>query len=310
MADRLRPDPGIRQRRPYRPRRPVAFRIGGAQVKRIQRRTVTTNLAQHGLPFSQCPLQGLQTPPSLIINGGSTRFTTSTRLDSLAINNAQTQVHLDATQEVRTLAIAAGTVSLTPGGNKVLFADQLSIAKGQLDVDDNMLVVAATASNQQQVLQAIGNLVRSGRSNSWTGDGIVSSAARQDLTKVTGLVVIPNTNGTAGVPLFDTIGGKLVSSTSVLVKYSFNGDVNLDGAIDAADYFRIDSGFLTQPGGYQNGDLNFDGAVDAADYFLVDSAFLAQTGPLSVLPTTPVPEPAALSLLLLGSLCTLVRRRR
>jgi uncharacterized protein YkwD len=247
------------------------------------------------------------TPPSLIINGGSTRFTTSTRLDSLAINNAQTQVHLDATQEVRTLAIAAGTVSLTPGGNKVLFADQLSIAKGQLDVDDNMLVVAATASNQQQVLQAIGNLVRSGRSNSWTGDGIVSSAARQYLTKVTGLVVIPNTNGTAGVPLFDTIGGKLVSSTSVLVKYSFNGDVNLDGAIDAADYFRIDSGFLTQPGGYQNGDLNFDGAVDAADYFLVDSAFLAQSDITipqitSAMFMVQVPEPAATSLLLAAAL--------
>jgi hypothetical protein len=56
--------------------------------------------------------------------------------------------------------------------------------------------------------------------------------------------------------------------------------VNLDGIVDAADYFLVDSGFLTQQGGYRNGDLNYDGTIDAADYFLIDSAFLAQSGTL------------------------------
>ncbi|MGE5611113.1 MAG: CAP domain-containing protein, partial [Bacillota bacterium] len=253
------------------------------------------------------------TPPSLILDGGTTHFTTRSRLDSLAVNNTLTEAHLDATQEIHKLAIAGGTVSLTPGGSKALFADQLSITDGQLDVGDNMLVIAATASTQQQVLQSISDLVRSGQSELWTGDGIVSSAARLTATKITGLVVIPNTNGTPGVPLFDTIDGRLVSATSILVKYSFNGDINLDGMIDGDDYFQIDSGFIAKQSGYHNGDFNFDGIIDGDDYFLIDSAFIGQSNitipkVVNAMFTVEVPEPAATSLLLSATLLLLTHR--
>jgi len=86
-----------------------------------------------------------------------------------------------------------------------------------------------------------------------------------------------------------------VSVNDILVKYSWNGDVNLDGVVNADDYFRVDTGFITQAGGYQNGDLNYDGVVNADDYFLIDSAFLSQTGPLATNPQpaeTPVGEAA------------------
>ena len=65
------------------------------------------------------------------------------------------------------------------------------------------------------------------------------------------------------------------------MKYTWNGDANLDGVVNADDYFLVDGGFLTQAGGYRNGDLNYDGVVNADDNFLIDLAFLGQTGRLA-----------------------------
>jgi hypothetical protein len=69
----------------------------------------------------------------------------------------------------------------------------------------------------------------------------------------------------------------------VLVKYTYNGDVNGDGRINSDDYFRIDSGFLAQPAAptYHQGDFNFDETINSDDYFLIDSAFLGQGAPLA-----------------------------
>jgi hypothetical protein len=69
----------------------------------------------------------------------------------------------------------------------------------------------------------------------------------------------------------------------VLVKFSYDGDANGDGLIDADDYFRIDSGFLSPPPDilYFHGDFNYDRIIDADDYFLIDSSFLGQGTPLS-----------------------------
>ena len=72
-----------------------------------------------------------------------------------------------------------------------------------------------------------------------------------------------------------------VLATDVLAKYTWTGDANLDGVVNADDYFQIDSGFITQKGGYYNGDFNYDGVINADDYFLIDSAFIGQSGPLA-----------------------------
>lgn len=82
-------------------------------------------------------------------------------------------------------------------------------------------------------------------------------------------------------PIKITFGGQSVVATDVLAKYTWNGDANIDGIVNADDYFLIDSGYITQKGGYYNGDLNLDGVVNADDYFMIDSAFIGQTGPLA-----------------------------
>ncbi|MGE5608699.1 MAG: hypothetical protein ACM359_05575, partial [Bacillota bacterium] len=225
------------------------------------------------------------------------------------------QGNLSATRIIAgTLRIAAGaltTLEPTPSpATSVIHA--LDIAgspdawEGTLDITRSRLIIQADAQTAQQVLAQVSNQVKTGRSDGWKGHGISSSAAQAN--EQTGLAVVLNNDGT-DQPIFKTFGDIPADLNSIFVIYTWDGDVTLDGKVDGDDYFLVDSGFISQLHGYQNGDLNFDGTVDGDDYFLMDSAFLVQTGPLDAThPAIPVPEPAALSLLLLGSLPALLRR--
>src|SRR5256714_13868260 len=67
--------------------------------------------------------------------------------------------------------------------------------------------------------------------------------------------------------------GQSVDTTTVLVKYTWGGDANLDGTLNGDDYFQIDSHF-NQAGlifGHYNGDFNLDGDINGDDYFIIDS---------------------------------------
>ena len=73
-----------------------------------------------------------------------------------------------------------------------------------------------------------------------------------------------------------TFDGEPVGDTDVLIKYTFYGDTNLDGLVNAADYTALDNGFNTQSGptpltGWRNGDFNYDGVINGDDYTLIDN---------------------------------------
>jgi hypothetical protein len=100
--------------------------------------------------------------------------------------------------------------------------------------------------------------------------------------------------------------------------YTYNGDANLSGKVDADDYFQIDSHYNKSDNAsksYFNGDFNYDGKINGDDYMLIDSAFAGQGAPFSsgaaVAGVTAVPEPAAgVTLSVLGALSMLRRPRR
>ena len=75
--------------------------------------------------------------------------------------------------------------------------------------------------------------------------------------------------------------GQQVDATTVIIKYTYTGDANLDGLIDAVDYGVIDNS-IQFPGssGYFNGDFNYDGVIDAADYGYIDNNIQVQGPPL------------------------------
>jgi ELWxxDGT repeat protein len=184
------------------------------------------------------------------------------------------------------LQIDSGTVvPFYNDSRRVLRLGGLSIADGaKLELGSGGLIITATPATRYSVQTTIANYVKRTRTpdGRWEGKGLTSYST----SDFAGLIAVLNDRGN-GKPILTKYDGQSVGTNDILVKYTWNGDVNLDGVIDAADYFMVDSGFLTQQGGYQNGDLNYDGQVDAADYFLIDSAFLAQNATLGQSAPTP-----------------------
>src|SRR5262249_34914711 len=151
-----------------------------------------------------------------------------------------------------------------------------------LDLNNGALVLHTTSANRDATLAALWQSIRTARNSSpkrWRGMGLTSSAAAVSSTGITGLALIVNDRG-ARTPVYPTFAGQSVDSNCILVKYTYDGDMDLNGKVDGADYFLIDNGFLNQFTGYRNGDLDYNGKIDGADYFLIDNAFLNQGGTL------------------------------
>jgi hypothetical protein len=75
-----------------------------------------------------------------------------------------------------------------------------------------------------------------------------------------------------------------VTTTDVLIKFTYYGDTNLDGSVTAQDYLAIDNAFsynaanpTTPLTGWNNGDFNYDGVINGDDYTLIDNAFNSQS---------------------------------
>jgi hypothetical protein len=129
----------------------------------------------------------------------------------------------------------------------------------------------------------------------------------------TTLAAVPNTDS-FGLLRFATFDGLAVTATDTLVKYTYRGDTNLDGILDASDFNSVLSGITNALTGWDNGDLNYDGVADLNDWSLFLSAYtyyLASGTPLgsSSSPGAAVPEPASLALVA-TALPLLLRRRR
>jgi hypothetical protein len=255
------------------------------------------------------------------------------RLDSNAGSAAAANLAIDAdstvqfgsTQSLRALDIAAGvSATLLSSGSRVLATRALTIAaSGKLDLTNNKLIVAGGdvgAFNGTQYGGLTGKIASAYNFSNWDGPGITTTMPNAGPSIGTTTLAINTADATfyAG----GTFGGVNVSSGDVLVMYTYAGDVNLDGLVDASDYGVIDN-YFQFPGttGYANGDFNYDGVIDAGDYGIIDNTFQLQGPPIPVnagvagiLSTTAVPEPTtaaiALPLTAAASLMRLRRRRR
>ena len=163
------------------------------------------------------------------------------------------------------LRVAPSARGRLAGGVGTVHVNSLDIdGSGALDLADGALAVHAAAHLRQQVLGQLDSWLDTGRNAAdarWQGPGLGSSLAADDPLR--GLSISAGTS----------------DADAIVVKYTLNGDVNLDGRITSDDYFRIDSGFLAQPSNpsYAQGDFNYDDRVTSDDYFLIDSAFIGQS---------------------------------
>jgi hypothetical protein len=207
---------------------------------------------------------------------------------------------------------ADGTAEKASAVNLLELAGAMDAWTGKLDLGRGRLIVQSDAANAQQVLAQISNQIKAARNGAgglWTGRGIGSSAAEEDARRMSGLGVMLNNGGLPGEPIHRLFGSQRVDANSILVRSTWNGDANLDGVVNADDYFQIDSGFISQKGGWYNGDFNYDGAVNADDYFLIDGAFVGQSGPLAGGAAVPEPAGVVVVVVVVGAAAGLLRVR-
>ena len=155
------------------------------------------------------------------------------------------------------LSIADATIALAPGG-KVLVTEALSITgSGRLNLADNDLIVGMAS------LPAVQALIRSGYNNgSWNGPGIISDLLGTD--KALGYAA---GNDPAIAHLGGQLNGQPFGPGSVIVKYTYFADGNLDGQVDVVDLGILATHWQGEGRTWTSADFNYspDGKVDVVE---------------------------------------------
>jgi autotransporter-associated beta strand protein len=203
----------------------------------------------------------------------------------------------------------------------VLKIDDLSaLGSGKTDLTTRGMIVTADTRANVEARVKIGRA-----SGNWTGTGITSSTAAANGAQTTAVGV-----AVAGEAGYTSFLGQTVSSTDVLVKYTYAGDSNLDGKVTFDDFQNFLGGFGAPSGGrWFNGDFNYSGQVTFDDFQIFLDGFSAYNSsrvtlappdealqasfaaePLIANTTAPAPEPSCATLALAGGALLGRRRRR
>jgi autotransporter-associated beta strand protein len=134
-------------------------------------------------------------------------------------------------------------------------------SKGIADVNNNTLVLNYSGASPAGAIRAL--LVSGFNSGNWNGAGINSSAAAADASHLTAL-------------------GYKDTGSSILIKYTYYGDNNLDGKVDVNDFKMFLDGLVATSGSsWSQGDYTYDGKVDIGnDFNLFLVSYLKQSGAL------------------------------
>src|SRR5207244_4222831 len=175
----------------------------------------------------------------------------------------------------------------------VLTSLSIATAAGaQFNVRNDSLIVNGGA-NPTATRDQIRSYLISGRGvpvggaadGTWTGAGITSSTAANDFV-VNGreqTVVAYALNSQLPLGSYTSFGGQTVSANDILIRYTRNGDANLDGKTGNADVTILggtfDGGAST---GHEwcQGDFNWDGKIDNSDVTVL-GAMYNESGPLA-----------------------------
>lgn len=204
-----------------------------------------------------------------------------------------------------------GTIILTPGGSKVVRAAALTMTgTSKINLADNDLIVNYDGASPLSTLRSY--IVTGRNGGNWLGNGITSTSANS-----TTLGLGYGANDVLGMTTFDEVA---IDSTTVLIKFTYYGDGNLDGAVDIRDLYLLASNYNGSGKLWTSGDFNYDGLTNAVDLGLLAKNWQAGVGsPLGQnlaealafvgMGNLSVPEPA-ISMVLLAAIGLRVRRRR
>jgi hypothetical protein len=207
-----------------------------------------------------------------------------------------------ATGTVSQVQISAKTTPNDPSGTSVVTSLTIN-SNAKLDLTNNSMVVDYTGP--------VGTLVGDTRQNILAGKITTTSG--------TPLIGLGYANNAVLSPVKSSFGGLTVDASSILIKYTYFGDADVDGDVDVADLGALATNWQTASV-WSGGDFDYNGTVDVNDLGLLASNWQAGVGsPLGPslqealaavgLGSVAVPEPTSCGLLGLA-VWTLTRRRR
>jgi len=215
------------------------------------------------------------------------------------------------------LSINDGTVAVVPNGTSAgtSVLGSLSIAgasngwTAKLDDANNDSIVHSTAANKPADFGRLYNQVKQGfNGGNWQGLGITSATAAANPAADTGLSIVDNV-----LLGYHDFSGQPVTADSILLKYTYYGDIDQNGQVDADDLTVFANNFGRASGATQiDGDIDFNGTVDADDLTVFANNFNKGVGnPLGASRIQALPEPGTLLLATLATaLAAILARRR
>ncbi len=99
-------------------------------------------------------------------------------------------------------------------------------------------------------------------------------------------------------------------TNKVMIAYTYFGDANLDGMVDTNDFTEMAANFNSTGATWQTGDFNYDGVVNALDFNYIATNFGSPAITAPPVLGALVPEPAAISLVMVSGLALLRRRHK
>jgi fibronectin-binding autotransporter adhesin len=213
------------------------------------------------------------------------------------------------------VADPTNSASVTPGVSNV---NSLTVA-GKLNLTNNRIITNdAQGTESGLIYTGVQGLVQSLKIST---DQPLAAANQTAI----GVATAAESKGLSGAAT-TLWSGQTVDSNDTLVMYTWAGDANLDGKVNADDYASIDL-YSTIAGAdsWNHGDFNYNGVINADDYALIDNNVQnvnyvpywttnalrgLQSGGSATAGLTAVPEPASVGLLMVSAAGLLGRRRR
>jgi autotransporter-associated beta strand protein len=221
------------------------------------------------------------------VNGGTLRVSGSVANSSgVNVTAANATFEAAASQRVKSLNVSAGQAKVTNSGpiTVLTIGDNVNPApltiasEGKLDLTTNAVVIDHPTGADASTLQLVRSKIIAGyNGGNYQGNGITSSSAAADGKKAVGYAKPSEVTLGPG----NTFLGTGVDSSSVLIRYTLNGDANLDGAVGFEDLVAVAQHYnqnLNDPAGapttftnstWTHGDFNYDGTVGFADLVAV-----------------------------------------
>jgi hypothetical protein len=250
---------------------------------------VSTNAVSIGVQFINTGSVDVQAG-TLTLSGGGTNSNT------MAVNNGTLSFSVPPSNTGIMTTTGAGVLRIGPYSGAFTNAGNINISGGGAVIDYGSTIPFSTI--KAQILTGFAN-------GAWNGPGINSSAAAANAGLHRTAVAYAEASA-IGIASTGSFLGGTVDNTSVLLRYTFTGDANLDGAVSTADFMKLAQNFGASGKLWSDGDFNYDGVVNALDFNAIATNF-GQTMPGAV-PSLPVsgliqlgdvvPEPTGLAIAL------------